>query len=423
MKPSPPDPLRFRRAAALLVAILSLAAIPPAASAQAPSKQLEDVKRALDKSRARQQAIDRQAAEVAAAMKKLQARSVAAARKAQDLESEISRVEDRLETLVSDEKLKARDLSEQRGRLTRLIAAIQRMARHPPAALIALPTKPNDTVRSAILLRTTIPAVRASADRLRGDLDALNKVRDEIAQKRHDLNTAEKALAVEQGALRNLTRDKRRVEARLRAERSAEADKAAALAAEADSLRELLNRIEKQRGDAEREERARAEEERRQLARRTPPPAPAAAPPRPPPKPQKPQEARLGRGMPLPARGRIVQGFGDKTNIGDTAKGLSIATRSGAQVVAPHDGTVVFAGPFKRVGRLLIIEHAGGYHTLLAGFARIDVGVGRRVVAGEPVGIMSASPKPAPTLYFELRHRGQPINPMPWLAASNSKVR
>jgi septal ring factor EnvC (AmiA/AmiB activator) len=118
----------------------------------------------------------------------------------------------------------------------------------------------------------------------------------------------------------------------------------------------------------------------------------------------------------------MFRAFGDDDDSGGKAKGISIRTRVGAQVVAPADGEVVFAGPFRGFGRLLIIAVGEDYHALLGGLDRIDAEVGQAVLAGEPVGTMQGSPKGAPTLYFELRRKGQPINPLPWLAAGNSKV-
>ena len=90
-------------------------------------------------------------------------------------------------------------------------------------------------------------------------------------------------------------------------------------------------------------------------------------------------------------------------------------TRPGAQVIAPFDGVVLFAGPFKGYGNLLIIEHGDGYHSLLSGLERLDVGVGQNVLTGEPVGIMST--EGPQKLYIEFRKEGQPVNPGSWFAS------
>ena len=133
----------------------------------------------------------------------------------------------------------------------------------------------------------------------------------------------------------------------------------------------------------------------------------------------KPFASAQGKMM-FPAKGQVVERFGQPNEVGVINKGLSIATRKSAQIIAPYDGQVAFAGPFRGYGLLLIIEHSEGYHTLLAGMARIDANVGQRLTAGEPVGMMGDD-EAKPALYIELRRQGQPINPLPWLTAQKSK--
>ena len=130
-----------------------------------------------------------------------------------------------------------------------------------------------------------------------------------------------------------------------------------------------------------------------------------------------------GASLRMPARGRVVRHYGQSAGTEGAAKGINIEARGGAQVVAPYDGQVVYAGPFRRYGQILIIEHGGRYHTLLAGLDRIDAVVGQWLLAGEPVGTLSSPQDGNPELYFELRRAGQPINPLPWLATTGDKVR
>ena len=126
--------------------------------------------------------------------------------------------------------------------------------------------------------------------------------------------------------------------------------------------------------------------------------------------------------LPFPAVGDIVAQFGEPTDNGLSRKGISLRTRWEAQVVAPYDGQVAYAGIFRGYGLLLIIDHGEGYHSLLTGMARIDAALGQRVLAGEPVGVMGLPTADPPILYVELRHDGQPINPLPWLAVRNGKI-
>ena len=132
-----------------------------------------------------------------------------------------------------------------------------------------------------------------------------------------------------------------------------------AMARQAKTLRGLLKRLRA---------------ERRGKEEAAAPPSPAAA------KPPPGQSIKQARGtLPFPAVGRLVGLYGQASASGLTRKGIVIETRAGAQVGAPHGGRVVFAGRFRGYGQLLIIEHGEGYHSLLAGLARIDNTIGQLV--------------------------------------------
>lgn len=123
-----------------------------------------------------------------------------------------------------------------------------------------------------------------------------------------------------------------------------------------------------------------------------------------------------------PITGQMSRGF-EEDGLGPLDKGLTFVTALAQPVRAPRSGTIVFAGPFMSFGLLLIVDHGHEYHSLLAGVARLDVGVGDVVVAGQIVGSIAGSEEAPARLYLELRHNGRPINPLPWLAAREDKVR
>jgi len=134
----------------------------------------------------------------------------------------------------------------------------------------------------------------------------------------------------------------------------------------------------------------------------------------------------------LPVNGVRIREFGGSDGVGGTQKGLSIASHSGAEITAPCDGWVVYAGPFRSYGQLLILNAGGGYHVLLAGMERISVDLGQFVLTGEPVAVMGGSQVSAavasgtkqPVLYVEFRKDGTPIDPSPWWATNEGeKVR
>jgi septal ring factor EnvC (AmiA/AmiB activator) len=143
--------------------------------------------------------------------------------------------------------------------------------------------------------------------------------------------------------------------------------------------------------------------------------------------------ASLRGKVPMPVNGVKIRDFGAPDGVGGTEKGLSIATRAGAQVTAPADAWVVYAGSFRSYGQLLILNAGGGYHILLAGMERISVDLGQFVLTGEPVAVMGsgshiaailATGSSQPVLYIELRKDGVPIDPGPWWAAGEvEKVR
>nr|WP_246753872.1 peptidoglycan DD-metalloendopeptidase family protein [Jiella flava] len=125
-----------------------------------------------------------------------------------------------------------------------------------------------------------------------------------------------------------------------------------------------------------------------------------------------------------PVLGRQTIGFGDKDDIGRLATGVSFAARAGDVVISPADGTVLYSGPFRSYGQLLILDAGDGYHIVLAGMERIDVASGQFVSAGEPVALMGARRLASvqvaefgaaePTLYVEFRKDGKPVDPTPW---------
>jgi septal ring factor EnvC (AmiA/AmiB activator) len=110
--------------------------------------------------------------------------------------------------------------------------------------------------------------------------------------------------------------------------------------------------------------------------------------------------------------------------------GDTVTTQSGAIVTAPSDGEILYAGPFRSYGQLLILNAGDGYHVVLAGMGRISVAPGQSVLAGEPVGAMSEAAvastsasgngNAAPELYIEFRKDGKPVDPTPWWSVKMS---
>lgn len=430
-----------------LAVLATLAGVPEAWAQEAPKDKLNQVQQDLKESRERRQGLEAAARKLDQEMAELRQKSVQVARTVQAQEEAVAAVEARLANLLEEEAAKAAALEARRTELGLTLDALARLTRRPPQALLAAPGQAIDMVRSAQLLAAVAPEIKARADAVRDDLVQLASLRADVARQQERLGREIAALDDERARLERLRNETQANRLKVATESREEARRAQALAREAADLKTLIERLaeaERKRREQEareRAERVRAEAEARAraaaaataAAQAPPPPARQAAP-----EPDDDENVKLAA-LSLPARGRIVGRFGETTESGAPRRGIVIATRAGAQVTAPAAGRVVFAGPFKGYGQLLIIAHSGGYHSLLSGFADIDASVGQRVVAGEPVGRMGsaersgeARPQDAragtagegggPGLYVELRHKGDPVNPLPWLAQGDRKA-
>ncbi len=353
--------------------------------------------------------------------------------RAKQLERQLGEAEARMGSLLDEEKGVRASLVARRGILANVLAALQRMGRKPPPAIVVRPEDALAAVRSAMLLGAVVPELRTEADGLTADLQHLLALKDEKARERDRVRADATALAEEQTRIELLVAEKKKARAASQEALAAEQSKSEELAAKASSLQDLIDQLEKQiASSADAAAAAKAAEEKNQAA------VSSGTAPR--------QPETLGaanriapavafadtRGLlPRPVNGVEVKSFGDDDGLGGTTAGVSIATRAGAGVSAPSDGWVVYAGPFRSYGQLLIINAGGGYHVLLAGMERINVELGQFVLAGEPVGVMGTRQLASmgaegigaqqPLLYVEFRKDGTSIDPAPWWARSSDE--
>ena len=391
-------------------------------------KRLEELDRAIDTARGQSKALKNKAKSLDEDIQSLRQGMVAAASLIQNHEIRVAELTAQLSEVNRTLGLKEKKLRKERKQMGRVILALQRVAQYPPEALIVRPILPGDAVRSAILLRAAVPELERHAITLRDDLDTLRLTREEAARHKLELSTEKTELESQRKLLRTMIGRKSRLRRRTLAKNDQAQRRVSNLAKKARSIRDLMARLEHLRIKRERQ----AKEQAKALAKmkasdkksgKTSNTVLAKGVPnlqRPRDFTGKPMDGARGR-LPYPVVGPVVARFGEKADGGLSHKGLTIESTGGAQVIAPYEGRVAFSGPFRGYGELLIIEHREGYHTLLAGMSRIDGVVGQWLLAGEPVGIMGSTQsekrKDKPTLYLELRHKGQPINPLPWLAS------
>jgi septal ring factor EnvC (AmiA/AmiB activator) len=329
----------------------------------------------------------------------------------QNLEKRLSKLEMEIRDLNEAEIEKRNLLESRRGQFTNILMALQRISRLPPETIIAYPAGINDLIRTAILLRSAVPKIETQAARLREDIVALTATRKLIATRKSQLDNTGREFKNKRIILDKLIRRKANQHQRTISRRLAAALKIKSLSSKAKNLRELF--LEQDRKNQS-SERVRQRQFRPKVNKKTNTAAPLA-------RPLNLKPFALSRGaLRYPAVGRISGRYGEIIQPGITRKGITIKTRASAQVVAPHNGKVVFAGNFRGYGQLLIIDHGDGYHTLLAGMSRIDGIMGQYVLSGEPIGVMGTRKREGPSLYVELRRNSQPINPTPWLAQNKN---
>jgi septal ring factor EnvC (AmiA/AmiB activator) len=288
------------------------------------------------------------------------------------------------------------------------------------------------SVRTAIMLGAVLPDMRVQAEALAADLADLLRIRKEIAGQKDALVRDVAALTEDRQRIGLLIEERQKKQTATEKALEAEQQRSLELARQVDNLKDLIGKVELGLDSAGRAARAAeraadGRDSRIDLAALNDPgrltPAVSFA-------------SARGR-LPIPVNGTRIREFGVPDRLGGTEKGISIASRAAAQVIAPCDSWVVYAGPFRNYGQVLILNAGGGYHVVLSGMDRISVNVGQFVLTGEPVAVMSGAPAtkaqvtaaPAasperPVLYVEFRKDGTPIDPGPWWAASKGeKVR
>lgn len=432
-----------------------LAAAPAAVGAAwaQSSEELQQIQEQIDQGKIEASELKQKADRLAKDVARLQQQLVRSAAQVQDAESEATALEQELAELSAREQTSAADLDQKRAQLSATLIALERLSLRPPQAAFFSDRTPVDEARAATLMAAATRALDDRAKQLQSDLAEVQELREVAAARQEELAASVDRLAQENQHLAALLKEKAKLQEATLAQSAEQKKRQAQLADQAESLKELLDRLEAARAEEEaRQQAAEAEAARKEAAKKEAerqaaeraaaaqqeaaeaqttqaaeqpagsgeqvaaverPAAPPAMRLQPPPADLPAFPKQMG-GLIQPARGEIAAKFGQKTDAFGEGKGLVIATRSGAQVVTPFDGQIVFEGPFRSYGQILIIEHRGGYHTVLAGLSHVDVVVGQWLKAGEPVGAMIDTAQGRPQLYVELRRSGQPFDPAPW---------
>jgi murein hydrolase activator len=417
------------------LAATSLAQEPPVVFAQNNNAEKLDALKQHDdelkstqddqrKSAEAEASLKREIEQIGADRRKLNQDLIDTAARLRGVESKIATTQDRLKPLDANERNIRKSLDGRRAVIGEVLAALQRIGRRPPPALIASPEDALQSVRTAMVLGAVLPEMRHEVEALANDLSELLVVRKKIDTERDQLKAEMASLDAEQSRMTALVEERQKQMGEREKALDAERTRTGNLARQVDNLKDLIAKLEQGLDPTTREAREAARSDSRPALSAFRDPgrlAPAVA------------FASLRGQVPIPVNGVKLKEFGAPDGNGGAEKGLSIASRAGAQVTAPGDGWVVYSGPFRSYGQLLILNVGGGYHVLLAGMDRISVDLGQFVLAGEPVAVMGngshiaailATGSSQPVLYVEFRKDGVPVDPGPWWAAGEGeKVR
>jgi septal ring factor EnvC (AmiA/AmiB activator) len=352
--------------------------------------------------RARAEKLEQQARAVTEQADRTARDAAALAARVQETEAAIAAQDAQVRLIgAARQKLRAR-MALRQAPLARLTASLQRLSRRPPVLGLLRPGSVQDLVYMRALLETMLPEVERRTSALRAEIARAQALERSAQAATGKLRASERQLVDKRRQLAALEARQRLASRQASGIASREADRALALAEQARDLGELVGEIGKQGvlRDA--------------LAQL---PGPIMRPPRP-------QDSRVveaagltsqPRGLPtwiLPLTGRLVIGFAEQATGEVRSRGLVLAPRPNAQAVVPAPGRIAFAGPYRGYGRIVIVEHAGGWASLVTGLATLDVAVGQQVVAGSPLGMAGAR---APRIGVELRRHGEPVNPLQYL--------
>ena len=362
---------------------------------------------------------------------KFNERIIETAARVVDVEERAAQTQQRLDGLDDKEQALRTSLRERRGLIAEVLAALQRIGRQTPPALMIRAEDALQSVRSAMMLGAVLPEMRHQAEVLATDLAELVRLRTQIADERSRLARDLLVLVDERQRLSLFIDERQKRLAEAERTLGEERQHAAALAVQAENLNQLIVKLEQGLDSAARSARAaaRSGDDKKGASAR-----PDFAALKDPGRLSPAISFASAKGMlPLPVNGAKIREFGAPDGVGGTEKGVSIAARPEGQITTPCDGWVVYAGPFRNYGQLLILNAGGGYHVLLAGMERISVDLGQFVVTGEPVAVMGsgahltadkAGGTSQPVLYVEFRKDGIPVDPGPWWAANEGqKVR
>lgn len=367
---------------ALLLACLVWAA--PAVAEPVPAARLNSTTQALQQTKENEARLQQQLESTAADLSTLRHRATDLAGSLQESEAKTSRAERDLSTLNGELSDTEREFARRKQEYAHTVMSLMRMRSLPPTALFGDKESATQMMRTGEVLRNTNAALAARAESLRSEMERISRLRREVGARKQQLTKERTVLSEKQKQLAADMQTRQRLQEKLSRDHAAAKAQVSRLSRESASLQELIGKLEKAQP---------------QFAHSKAPPSASL-------------NATKGQ-LKLPVVGSVLHKFGERKNANETYRGMVLSARTGATVVAPYAGEVVFTGPFMDYGSMVLLKHGKGFISILAGLGNISVGLNQQLAKGEPIGSMGGG---NPRLYIELRDHSKPIDPANWFA-------
>lgn len=358
--------------------------------------RLEDLERQIQERERSAEEIRERTEEMEDALDRLRDQLASTASALQTAETRATELEQDLQNIEGREAVALEERDARAMELSRVLAALQNLERSKPPALVVSPDDAQKAALAAITLSSISPRLAEIVEQRKQEIIDLERLRSEKRAARRALDDTNAALGERRRLLQGLLDERQATYRQDKAELERVERETRRLAAEASNIRELLRRLRDLPSAEEVVERYRQSRRDRQLPDSF--------------------DAAKGR-LEQPVAGVVTGAFGQRDEVGDRRDALEMTTRPGAVVTAPYSGIVQWASNFGTLGNVLIIDVGDGYTNIFIGLDRFVVRKGQRVGAGEPVGVMAAGNQ-APSLRFQVRKRGQPVDPADWFEPS-----
>lgn len=381
-----------------MLVFVTLSAVPLSAQDESVSQDdLLSYEERIEQERAALQALETAQKTARTDLNAVNRRLLVAAQESLRREEQAARIERRLIDLEVRERAARQQVLSDREGLKSLIASLISVRRKQPPALATHPDNAKDAIRSAVIMSDLSDLLDERSKRLAEDIEAYTELIADVTAEKAKLEKAETILSANRMEIETLAAVKRAAFEDVSGETETRRRRIAALVERAETVRSLLAELERE---------APLAPSRKPPALRLPT-APGS---------DAPLSVAVLDKLGLPVAGQLITAYGDDLPTGRKSEGMTLRTRTAAQVVAPADAQIAYAGPFRSFGQMLILRTGDGYHIVIYGLADIYGTRGQSVLAGEPIGRMTGRPDVEPELYMELRKDGTPQDPAKWMS-------